>query len=173
MRITVFGATGNVGREVVAEAVRRGHDVTAVSRAPGGAPAQPPGVRTLAGDAGRVDDVAAATRGQDVAISATSPKAKASADAQVTAALGGIFALSEAYPDLKANQNMLSLQEELTSTENKVGFARQYYNDVVTAYNTRLETFPSSIFANMGGFKAKELFELDEPAARDAVKVQF
>jgi LemA protein len=112
-------------------------------------------------------------KARNVALSATTPKAKASADAQVTAALGGIFALSEAYPDLKANQNMLSLQEELTSTENKIGFARQYYNDVVTAYNPGLEPFPSSVFASMGGFKSKELFELDEPAARDAVKVKF
>jgi LemA protein len=107
------------------------------------------------------------------AISATSVKEKAQAENQVTAALGGFFALSEAYPELKANENMLSLQEELKSTENKIGFARQYYNDIVTAYNTRLEVFPSSIFANMGNFKPKELFELDEPAARDAVKVQF
>ena len=110
---------------------------------------------------------------RNMALGATGVKEKAAADNQVTAALGGFFALAESYPDLKANQNMLSLQEELTSTENKIGFARQYYNDVVTAYNTRLETFPSSIFANMGGFKSKELFELDEPAARDAVKVQF
>ncbi len=75
MRVTVFGATGNVGREVVTEAVRRGHEVTAVSREPGRAPAPPPGVRTRAGDAGRVDDVVDATRGQDVAISATRPAA--------------------------------------------------------------------------------------------------
>lgn len=112
-------------------------------------------------------------KARNTALGATGVKEKAAADNQVTAALGSFFALAESYPDLKANQNMLSLQEELTSTENKIGFARQYYNDVVTAYNTRLETFPSSIFANMGGFKSKELFELDEPAAREAVKVQF
>jgi LemA protein len=112
-------------------------------------------------------------KARNTALGATGVKEKAAADGQVTAALGSFFALAESYPDLKANQNMLSLQEELTSTENKIGFARQYYNDVVTAYNTRLETFPSSIFANMGGFKSKELFELDEPAAREAVKVQF
>lgn len=110
---------------------------------------------------------------RNTALAATSVKDKASAETQVTAALGGFFALAEAYPDLKANTNMLSLQEELKSTENKISFARQYYNDIVTAYNTKIETFPSSIFANMGGFKPKELFELDEPAARDAVKVQF
>jgi LemA protein len=112
-------------------------------------------------------------KARNTALSATTVKEKAAAEGQVSAALGGFFALAESYPDLKANQNMMSLQEELASTENKIGFARQYYNDVVTAYNTRLETFPSSIFANMGGFKSKELFELDEPAAREAVKVQF
>jgi LemA protein len=107
------------------------------------------------------------------AISATGVKEKAEAETQVTQALNGFFALSEAYPDLKSNQNMLSLQEELKSTENKIAFARQYYNDVVTSYNTKIEAFPSNIFANMGGFTRRELFELDEPAAREAVKVQF
>lgn len=107
------------------------------------------------------------------AISATGVKEKAAAETQVTAALGGFFALSESYPELKANQNMLSLQEELKSTENKIAFAWQYYNDIVTAYNTKIETFPSSILAGAGGFKPRELFELDEPAAREAVKVQF
>ena len=68
---------------------------------------------------------------------------------------------------------MMSLQEELKSTENKIAFARQYYNDIVTSYNTKIETFPSSIFASAGNFKPKDLFELDEPAAREAVKVQF
>jgi len=112
-------------------------------------------------------------KARNAALSATSVRDKSAAEGQLTAALGGIFALSEAYPELKSNENMLSLQEELKSTENKIGFARQYYNDTVTAYNTRLETFPSSIFASIGGFKPQELFELDEPAARDAVKVQF
>lgn len=112
-------------------------------------------------------------KARNAALSATSVKEKSVAEGQLTAALGGIFALSEAYPELKSNENMLSLQEELKSTENKISFARQYYNDMVTLYNTRLETFPSSIFASLGGFKPQELFELDEPAARDAVKVQF
>jgi LemA protein len=107
------------------------------------------------------------------AVTATGVKEKAEAETQVTQALNGFFALSEAYPDLKANQNMLSLQEELKGTENKVAFARQYYNDIVTAYNTKIEAFPSNIFASMGGFTRRELFELDEPAAREAVKVQF
>jgi LemA protein len=107
------------------------------------------------------------------AVAATTVGEKAAAESQVTAALGGFFALSEAYPELRSNENMLSLQEELKSTENKIAFARQYYNDIVTAYNTKLETFPSSIFASAGGFKPKELFEVEEPAAREAVKVQF
>jgi LemA protein len=107
------------------------------------------------------------------AISATGVQEKAAAETQVTQALNGFFALSEAYPDLKANSNMMSLQEELKSTENKIAFARQYYNDIVTAYNTKLEAFPSNIFASMGGFTRRELFELEEPAAREAVKVQF
>lgn len=107
------------------------------------------------------------------AVGATSVKDKAQAETAVAAALTGFFALSEAYPDLKANENMAHLQEELRSTENKISFARQYYNDVVTSYNTRLETFPSSVIASMGGFQAKELFELEEPAAKEPVKVQF
>lgn len=98
---------------------------------------------------------------------------KAQAESQVSAALSGFFAVSEAYPELRSNENMLSLQEELKSTENKIAFARQYYNDVVTSYNTRLETFPSSIFANMGGFTAKDLFEIDDPVQRENVKVKF
>lgn len=107
------------------------------------------------------------------AISAGSVDEKAKAEGQLTSALNGIFALSESYPELRSNQNMLSLQEELKSTENKISFARQYYNDIITRYNTALETFPSSIFANMGGFKPKELFEIEDPVQRENVKVSF
>ena len=110
---------------------------------------------------------------RNLALGAKSVGDKAAGDAQVTTALNGFFAVAEAYPDLKSSTNMLSLQEELKSTENKVAYARQYYNDAVTRLNTKIEQFPSSIFAGMGGFKSKELFELDEPAAREAVKVQF
>lgn len=112
-------------------------------------------------------------RARNVALSANTVGEKAEAERQVTSALGGIFALAESYPDLKASENMLSLQEELKSTENKIAFARQYYNDTVTLYNTKIESFPSSIIASMGGFKQRERFELDEPAAREPVKVQF
>jgi LemA protein len=105
------------------------------------------------------------------AVSATSVHDKAAAEGEVRSALNGVFALSESYPDLRSNQNMLSLQEELKSTENKIAFARQYYNDVVTAYNTKLEVFPTNLFA--GNFKAKELFEIEDPIQRENVKVSF
>ncbi|HID22268.1 MAG TPA: LemA family protein, partial [Planctomycetaceae bacterium] len=88
-------------------------------------------------------------------------------------ALGRLFALVENYPDLKANQNMLSLQEELTSTENKIAFARQAYNDAVMQYNTLRESFPQSIVANMGGFTEAQLFEIEEPEQREAPRVSF
>lgn len=93
------------------------------------------------------------------------------------AALGGMltrfFALAEAYPDLKANQNMAQLQEELASTENRIAFARQAYNDAVTAYNTKRETFPDALVANNFGFKEAEQWAVTEAAARETVKVSF
>ena len=95
------------------------------------------------------------------------------AEGQLGATLGRLFALSEAYPDLKANQNMMQLTEELTSTENKVAFARQAYNDAVMAYNTRRETFPTSIIAGSFNFGPAQLFEIEEVAQREAPKVQF
>lgn len=107
------------------------------------------------------------------AMAANTVGEKAAAEGEVRSALANVFALAEAYPDLKANQNMLSLQEELKSTENKIAFARQYYNDVVTSYNTKLQTFPTSVIAGMGGFKPRDLFELEDAAAREPVKVQF
>ena len=89
-------------------------------------------------------------------------------------ALGRMFALSEAYPDLKANQNMMQLSEELTSTENKIAFARQAYNDTVMEYNTKRESFPDTIFAGMFGFAAATLLEATESAEeRKAPKVSF
>ena len=90
---------------------------------------------------------------------------------QLTQALGRLFAVSEAYPDLKANQNMMQLSEELTSTENRVAFARQGYNDAVMNYNNRREVFPASIIA--GGFAAAEPLAIDDPAKREAPKVTF
>ncbi len=79
----------------------------------------------------------------------------------------------ENYPDLKANQNFLALQEELTSTENKIGFSRQYYNDSVLRYNNKTQMFPSNIIANMTGFKTSEFFEVTAAAEREAPKVSF
>jgi len=95
------------------------------------------------------------------------------AEGALTGALGRLFALSEAYPDLKANTTMLSLMEELTSTENKVSFARQAYNDSVMAYNTRREVFPSSIIASTFNFAPAELFVIENPEQREAPSVSF
>jgi len=87
--------------------------------------------------------------------------------------IGRLFAVAEAYPDLKANQNMMQLTEELTTTENKVAFSRQAYNDSVLAYNNKREVFPNNIFAGMFGFAEAALFEIESPAEREAPKVQF
>ena len=95
------------------------------------------------------------------------------AEGSLTGALGRLFALAEAYPDLKANQTMAQLMEELTSTENKVSFARQAYNDSVMVYNTQREVFPSSIIAGTFNFAPAELFVIDKPEQREAPKVQF
>lgn len=97
----------------------------------------------------------------------------AKAEGALNGALANFFALSENYPELKANQTMQQLMEELTSTENKVGFARQAYNDSAMNYNTYREQFPNNLFAGGFGFKEAELYEVDEPAARQAVKVNF
>jgi LemA protein len=95
------------------------------------------------------------------------------AEAQLGGALGRMFALAEAYPDLKANQNMMQLSEELTSTENKVSFARQAYNDAVMSYNNAREMFPSSVVAGMFNFAPAQLLEIAKPEAREAPKVSF
>jgi LemA protein len=95
------------------------------------------------------------------------------AEGQLTSALGRLFAVAEAYPDLKANQNMLALQEELSSTENKIAFARQAYNDSVTTYNTAREVFPTTVIASMFNFQEAHLFEVEQAAEREAPKVSF
>jgi LemA protein len=94
-------------------------------------------------------------------------------EAQLSGALGRLFAVAEAYPDLKANQNMMQLSEELTSTENKVAFARQAYNDSVMGYNNRREVFPNNLLAGMFGFQPASLLEIEAPEKREAVKVSF
>jgi LemA protein len=95
------------------------------------------------------------------------------AEGALTGALGRLFALSEAYPDLKANQNMMQLTEELTATENKISFARQAYNDAVTTYNTKREMFPASLVANNFGFQPATLFEVETEAVKEAPQVSF
>lgn len=109
---------------------------------------------------------------RNAGMSAATPQQQAQADNQITGALRQLFALSEAYPDLKANQNFAQLQEELTATEGRVAYARQAYNDTVMKYNTKIQTFPSVIFANMMHFTKREYFEAEE-SAREAPKVQF
>jgi LemA protein len=95
------------------------------------------------------------------------------AETALTGTLGRLFAVAEAYPDLKANQEMMRLMEELTSTENKVAFARQAYNDSVMVYNTARETFPTNIIANTFNFTAAEMFVVDKPEQKEAPKVSF
>jgi LemA protein len=114
--------------------------------------------------------------GQKAAQNPGDPQAMAalgSAEGQLTGVLGRLFAVSEAYPDLKANQNMMALQEELTSTENKVAFARQAYNDSVMYYNTQREVFPTVVVANMFNFQAASPFEIEQAEQREAPKVSF
>jgi len=107
------------------------------------------------------------------AISAQGVKDQAQAENMLTGALRQLFALSESYPDLKANQNFAQLQEELTSTENRIAFARQHYNDSAALYNTARQKFPNNLVANLFNFQPQDYFELEEPAAREAPKVQF
>jgi len=100
------------------------------------------------------------------------PGAQGQADNVLSGALRQLFALSEAYPDLKANQNFLALQEELTSTESRVAYARQFYNDAVLGYHNKLDTFPTVLVAKMGNFPHREFFEAED-AARTAPTVKF
>lgn len=119
---------------------------------------------------------AAANAGQLAAADPSNAEALrnlSAAEGQLVGSLRSFNLQVEAYPDLKANQNMLALQEELTSTENKVSFARQAFNDSVMTYNTRREVFPSCVFAGMFGFLPAELFQVDSPEEREAVKVSF
>ena len=104
---------------------------------------------------------------------ATTVSEKAELDNQLSGALKTIMAVSENYPDLKANQNFSELQEELKNTENKVAYSRQFYNDTVTNFNTKIEIFPNNIFANMFHFTAFEFFKVDQEEAKENVKVQF
>ncbi len=98
---------------------------------------------------------------------------RAKAEGELSGALSRLLAVVENYPDLKANQNFMALQEELTSTENKISFSRQYYNDEVLKYNNKTQMFPSNVIAGMTGFKAGEFFEVKNEVEREAVKVSF
>jgi LemA protein len=105
--------------------------------------------------------------------SATGPADAAQKEGQLTSALGRLLAVAENYPTLKSNENVKMLQEELSATENKVGFARQFYNDIATKFNTAQQVFPTNMFANMLGFKPVELFEITDQAERDVPTVDL
>ena len=107
------------------------------------------------------------------AVSAQGVPAQAEAEQGLSGALGRLMLVVEQYPDLKANQNFLSLQEELTSTENRIGFSRQHYNDSVMIFNTRIQKFPDNFIAGSFSFSEESFFELQDEAAREAPKVSF
>ena len=117
-------------------------------------------------------DAVITARNAAMAAPSGDPHAQAAADGQMAGALRQVFALGEAYPDLKANQNFLALQEELSATEGRVAYARQFYNDTVLNYNNKLQAFPTVIFANLLKFDKREYFEADE-AAREVPKIGF
>ena len=114
----------------------------------------------------------AVIQARNAAVAAPTPSATAAAEGQLTGALRQLFALGEAYPDLKANQNFLALQEELSATEGRVAYARQFYNDSVLEYNNKLQQFPTVYYAKILDFQRREYFETDE-AARDTPVVDF
>ena len=113
------------------------------------------------------------TQARTSAINAGTVKDQAQAENMLSGALKTLFAVAENYPELKANQNFLLLQEELSGTENKITYARQFYNDMVMKFNAKQQVFPSNIIANMFNFKERDYFEIEEPAAREPVKVSF
>ncbi|HCE45704.1 MAG TPA: hypothetical protein DET40_19350 [Lentisphaeria bacterium] len=115
----------------------------------------------------------AVVKARAAAVQASGVAAQAKAEGELSGVLSRLMAVAEAYPDLKANQNFLALQEELSSTENKIAFSRQAYNDQVMIYNTRIQVIPSNIVANIGGFTAMDLFELKDEAQRQAPSVKF
>ena len=131
-------------------------------------------VETVKGYAAHeADTLERVIKARQQAIDASGVVDQAKAENFLTGALGKLFALSESYPNLKANENFMQLQEELTSTENRISFSRQHYNDSAAVYNTARETFPNSIVANSFGFKKQDYFELEDAAAREVPKVSF
>lgn len=119
------------------------------------------------------DTLTAVMEARARAVSASGPADAARKEGELTQALGRLFAVAENYPTLKANDNVRMLQEELTSTENKVGFARQFYNDIATKYNTAQQTFPSNLIASSFGFQTAELFEITDAAERSVPTVDL
>jgi LemA protein len=117
----------------------------------------------------------AVTKARNIAVQASSAGAaeRGKVEGELSGALARLLAVVERYPDLKANQNFLALQEELASTENKISFSRQYYNDSILKYNNQTQMFPSNIIASMTGFKAGEFFEVTAAEEREAPKVSF
>ena len=115
----------------------------------------------------------AITKARNLAVQANTVAEKGKAESQLNDALSRLLLVVENYPDLKANQNFLALQEELTTTENKVSFSRQFYNDQVLLFNTKIESVPTNIIAGMFNFKQAEFFEIEEPKEREAPKVKF
>jgi len=113
------------------------------------------------------------TEARAQAINAGTVGEQGQAENMLSGALKSLFAVAENYPDLKANQNFLMLQEELAGTEGKIAYARQFYNDTIMKFNTKQQVFPSNMIANMFGFKEKEYFEIEEPEAKEPVKVEF
>jgi LemA protein len=111
-------------------------------------------------------------RARNMAMNAQGPQDQAAAENMITGALKSVFALQEAYPDLKANENFLNLQEELTGTEGRIAYARQFYNDSVYRYNTKIQSVPSNIIANQFSFDEREYFEVDD-ASRENIQVDF
>jgi len=107
------------------------------------------------------------------AVSAQGVEAQARAEGELSSALGRLMVVVEQYPDLKANTNFLALQEELSSTENRIGFSRQHYNDSVMTFNTRVQSFPVNILAGMFGFANEAFFEIEDQAAREVPEVKF
>jgi LemA protein len=112
------------------------------------------------------------TQARNMAVDAKSVKEQGEAENMLTGALKSLFAVAEAYPDLKANQNFMQLQEELSGTEGKIAYARQFYNDSVMSFNTGIQSFPNNLLAGMFGFAAREYFEI-EVAAKEAPQVSF
>jgi LemA protein len=115
----------------------------------------------------------AVTEARNLARQAGGPGEASAAEQQLSQAMGQFFLVVEQYPDLKANENFLALQEELTSTENKISFARQYYNDQVMQFNTAIQSFPTNLVAGMFGFEEQKMFEIELEAEREVPEVKF